>query len=112
MSRLHPPGGFIPLHALADDREPFDCALCSCAVGLGWLHFASQRAVCGRCLSNPWADGGEAGRRAAERLERQRVGQVAEREHDRGEVPKVQTGIPADDGDADEAPRSPRSRIW
>jgi hypothetical protein len=57
---------------------------CRRGVELGWLHFATSRLVCTRCLPDPWAKRDKAGPEAAERIEK-----LIELEREVDEVPTV-----------------------
>jgi hypothetical protein len=74
--RLATPGAFVPIPSVRSvaEIEDWSCALCQHSDELAWVHPATMRLVCRICLVDPWADAGEAGRRAAERLTALEVG--------------------------------------
>jgi hypothetical protein len=68
-SLIATPGGFSHVTALPFDIDGAACAFCRSMMRIAWVQVASSRSLCARCLPDPWADDGEAGRSAAAELE-------------------------------------------
>jgi hypothetical protein len=73
-SRLHFPGKFVALGAVADLPEDVDpwCVWCfsSCEDGMvpGYLHMLTNRVVCARCMGDPWGNQGRVGQEMGRRV--------------------------------------------